>query len=309
VLSSRTEYFSGIWGSSAQDIFAVGGNILHFDGIEWSCLSDINPHVVAGLWGDSGDDVYVVGGGGLVLHYGNSQLTQPPAISSFTPECGAAGTQLTINGMNFTGAGVVSIGNTPTAGFTVDSPTRITAKAGNGATGKITVITPGGTATSTASYVVFMASSTMVTTSSTQSVFGQSVTFAATVSELSPGNGTPTGTVTFMDGDTILGTDDLNNSGQATYNMSTLSVGSHSISAVYNGDAIYATSISSIVTQQVMAHGDANGDGTINMADVTKVERMILTLDPLTPWADANNDGVTTMGDVTKIERIILGLK
>jgi len=38
--------------------------------------------------------------------------------------------------------------------------------------------------------------------------------------------------------------------------------------------------------------GDANGDGIINMADVTKVERIILGLEPPTPGADANQDGV-----------------
>ena len=54
--------------------------------------------------------------------------------------------------------------------------------------------------------------------------------------------------------------------------------------------------------------GDANGDGEVNMGDVTKVERIILTLDPPTPGADPNQDGEINMGDVTKIERIILGI-
>ena len=42
------------------------------------------------------------------------------------------------------------------------------------------------------------------------------------------------------------------------------------------------------------------------MADVTKVERMIMGLDPPTPGADANGDGDINMGDVTKIELLIL---
>ena len=54
--------------------------------------------------------------------------------------------------------------------------------------------------------------------------------------------------------------------------------------------------------------GDANGDGVVNMADVTKVQRIILGLDPPTIGADANMDGVINMGDVTKIMMIILGL-
>jgi alpha-tubulin suppressor-like RCC1 family protein/Tol biopolymer transport system component len=59
---------------------------------------------------------------------------------------------------------------------------------------------------------------------------------------------------------------------------------------------------------KVVHPGDANGDGLVTMGDVTKVERIILGLDPPTAGADANGDGVITMGDVTKIERIILGL-
>jgi hypothetical protein len=54
--------------------------------------------------------------------------------------------------------------------------------------------------------------------------------------------------------------------------------------------------------------GDANGDGIVNMGDVTKTERIILSLDTATPGADANGDGAINMGDVTKIERIILKL-
>jgi hypothetical protein len=54
--------------------------------------------------------------------------------------------------------------------------------------------------------------------------------------------------------------------------------------------------------------GDANGDGVINIGDVTKVQRIILGLDPPTIGADANLDGVIDMGDVTKIMLIILGL-
>lgn len=53
--------------------------------------------------------------------------------------------------------------------------------------------------------------------------------------------------------------------------------------------------------------GDANGDGTINMGDVVRVERIILGRDPATDGADANGDGSVNMGDVTKIERYILG--
>lgn len=60
-------------------------------------------------------------------------------------------------------------------------------------------------------------------------------------------------------------------------------------------------------TPTCIRKGDANGDGTIDMSDVNKVERIILGLDSTTDGADANNDGTVNMGDVTKIERYILG--
>lgn len=54
--------------------------------------------------------------------------------------------------------------------------------------------------------------------------------------------------------------------------------------------------------------GDANGDGIIDVLDMTRVARIILELDPPVPAADANQDGVINVIDMSKIARIILGL-
>ena len=59
-------------------------------------------------------------------------------------------------------------------------------------------------------------------------VYGQSVTFTATVAVTSPGAGPPTGTVTFKDGTTTLGTGTLSTSGgvtTATFTTTALAVG------------------------------------------------------------------------------------
>lgn len=53
--------------------------------------------------------------------------------------------------------------------------------------------------------------------------------------------------------------------------------------------------------------GDANGDGVVNALDITRVERIIVGLDPPTPGADANLDGKVNAVDTTKVERIIAG--
>jgi hypothetical protein len=69
------------------------------------------------------------------------------------------------------------------------------------------------------------------------SVFGQSVTFTATVTAVAPGAGTPSGTIDFKDGATTIASGVLlNGSGVATFATSSLSVGPHSITAVYSGD-------------------------------------------------------------------------
>src|SRR5205085_3433033 len=88
-------------------------------------------------------------------------------------------------------------------------------------------------------------STTAVTSSATPSVFGQSVTFTATVAAVAPGSGTATGSVVFSDGTTVLGTATVNGQGQATLTTAALGLGSHSITADYSGDNNFIASSSS----------------------------------------------------------------
>ena len=64
----------------------------------------------------------------------------------------------------------------------------------------------------------------------------------------------------------------------------------------------------SFTTAPTVVPGDANGDGSVNALDITKVERIIAGLDSQTTGADANQDGNINALDITKIERIIAGL-
>lgn len=92
--------------------------------------------------------------------------------------------------------------------------------------------------------------STSVATSLSPSVTGQEVTFTATAAPLAPAGGTLTGSVTFTDGANTLATVTLS-AGQASYSSSALSLGSHTITATYNGDANFQASSSSSLTQIV----------------------------------------------------------
>ena len=66
------------------------------------------------------------------------------------------------------------------------------------------------------------ATTTALKSSKNPTVHGQSVTFTATVKAASPGSGTPTGKVTFLDGGNPIGTATLNGSGVATLATSSL---------------------------------------------------------------------------------------
>lgn len=77
--------------------------------------------------------------------------------------------------------------------------------------------------------------STTLTSAPNPSVFGESVVFTATVAATPPGGGSATGTVAFTEGAATLATSPVVG-GQATMSVSSLPVGSHSITATYSGD-------------------------------------------------------------------------
>ncbi len=108
--------------------------------------------------------------------------------------------------------------------------------------------------TSTAQALPIIASAisttTTVTSSSLSANPGASVTFTAAVTPAVATYGTPTGTVTFLDGSTTLGTGALTN-GSATYTSSTLTSGTHPITASYAASGVFAGSTSAVITQTI----------------------------------------------------------
>jgi hypothetical protein len=95
---------------------------------------------------------------------------------------------------------------------------------------------------------VLQATSVSLISAPNLSIINQSVTFTATVTP-----GAATGTVTLWDGTAVIGCCSLRpvTGGVATCTINTLSAGSHSITAVYSGDATHASSTSNLVTQVV----------------------------------------------------------
>ena len=79
------------------------------------------------------------------------------------------------------------------------------------------------------------ATTTTVSTNPTSINSGQSVTLSVVVAAVAPGAGTPSGTVTFFDGSTPLGTRTLDASSQASLATTLSATGSHTITASYSG--------------------------------------------------------------------------
>jgi hypothetical protein len=146
----------------------------------------------------------------------------------------------------------VVISGVPPGSATVTSPAATSLTSGAYTIGAVYSgdATFGGSSGSLTQTVGKVDTTTNMTSSLNPSFLGQAVTFSATVASVSPGSGTPTGTVTFLDGATTLGTATLSG-GTATFSTKALSAASHSITAAYGGDASFNGNTSSAVAQTV----------------------------------------------------------
>ena len=98
--------------------------------------------------------------------------------------------------------------------------------------------------TSTSSTLNVTVAAILITSAPDPSTYGQSVVITASVAAGA------TGTVTFMDGSTTLGTSNIA-SNTATLSTSTLIVGNHNLTGVYNGDGSHSAATSPVRVQEV----------------------------------------------------------
>jgi sugar lactone lactonase YvrE len=139
---------------------------------------------------------------------------------------------------NLNGSGIATFSTTTLA---VGNHTITTSYPGDG-----TFTGSSGSLTGNPQVVNRAATTTAVTSTLNPSVFGQQVTFTATLTATAPGAGTPSGTVTFLDGGTAIGTGNLNGSGIATFSTTTLAAGNHTITTSYLGDGNFSGSTGSL---------------------------------------------------------------
>jgi len=192
-------------------------------------------------------------------------VTFTATVQAASPGSGTpSGTVTFYNGSKAIGTGTLGLGNPDTATFTTVSLSvgahAITAVYGG----------DGNFSTSTSPALNQRANqaggSTTVVSSANPSSSGQAVTLKATVSAVSPGSGTPTGTVTFYDGSTTLGSATLGGTGAASFTTSSLSVGSHSIKVSYGGDADFKASTSAVLKQSVRASSSSSAAQLVDQA-------------------------------------------
>ena len=148
---------------------------------------------------------------------------------------------------------------------------------------------------------------TTLSLSSSSIVAGKTVTLTANVK--AAGGGVTSGSVTFLDGPTSLGTVALNSSGQATWSSTTLATGSHSLTASYGGNSSYEASSSSPVTLTVTA---STAQSTLTLSASTATSTLGLPVELVATAAAASGssspmptgtvtlvNGPTTLGMVS----------
>jgi hypothetical protein len=143
---------------------------------------------------------------------------------------------------------------------------------------------------------------TTVTSDNNPASPGEDVTFTAAVTVIDPGSGTPTGTVTFKDGSTVLGTAPISG-GSAQLTADDLSLGHHNITAVYNGDVNNTPSTSEVLDQLIQVGTSTVVASNHNPSTPGQSVTFTATVTPTSPGTPTGTvsfyDGTTLLGSGT----------
>jgi hypothetical protein len=148
---------------------------------------------------------------------------------------------------------------------------------------------------------------TLIGASPVTSVYGQVVTYTASVTHLPPGAGIPSGTVKFIEGAVTLGTGTLNITGQATFGIATLSAGYHLVSASYGGDGNFTGSASGTCSISVETPTAVTVGSSPSPSVIGQPVTFIATVAATTPAAPTPT-GLVTFLEGTKVLAANVGL-
>ena len=227
--------------------------------------------------------------GGNVL--ASTTFTDALGITSVSPTSGSTlgGTSVTITGTSFTTGQApfaVTFGGVSATNVTRVDNTHLTCTTPAHAAGTVDVIVQdkNGTATLTNGFTYNkFNTTTAVSSNHNPSVWGQSVTFTANVAVVSPGAGTPDGTVQFKVDGVDFGSAVALVSGSASSSATTtLSVATHTVSAVYSGSTNYNTSTGDLSGGQVVNKRPTTSSVTVtpNSSQYSDLVTFTATLSP-----------------------------
>ncbi|MEK6281956.1 MAG: Ig-like domain repeat protein [Acidobacteriota bacterium] len=146
-----------------------------------------------------------------------------------------------------------------------------------------------------------LTTTTTVTSNLNPSFFTDPVTFTATVAANPPGSGTPTGTVTFLDGATAICTNVPLAGGQATCATSSLTAGTHTITAQYSGNVNFAASSGVLPGGQVV-----NPKADLSVSKVDTPDPVVVG-NNLTYTITVTNHGPSTASNVVMTDTLPSG--
>jgi hypothetical protein len=161
--------------------------------------------------------------------------------------------------------------------------------------------TEGLSTSSSLSMLVRSATTTTLSSSAAVSTLGQSLTLTATISS---SGGLPGGSVSFMDGQTLLGTGTVSG-GLATFSTAALAGGAHALTAIYSGDAMFTAS-TGVLTQTVQRAATSTRLVSLTTTSVAGQNvTFTATVSSLSPWSIKPGgtlnfmDGTTLLGTAT----------
>ena len=138
-----------------------------------------------------------------------------------------------------------------------------------------------------------------LTSSLNPSNFGANVTFTATLNSTS---GTPTGTVQFKDGSTVLGVQTVSTTGTSSYSTAALSVGTHPITAVYEPTGLFtatSASLSQVVNGSPTTTALTCNPSTISIGGTSLFSAMVTSPNGTPTGSITFTDNGTTLAQPT----------
>ena len=147
----------------------------------------------------------------------------------------------------------------------------------------------------------------MLISSKNPSPLGENLTLTATVTPLPPVTGTPTGTVTFLDGTFALAPPVTPSGGVASITVNNLLVGTHNLIASYSGDNFFAASQGNLA--QTISKGDVtfSVSSSLNPSAQGQVVTFTVVVNSLLPSVPRTGqvtfvDGSTLLGPAVTLD-------